>query len=107
MNINRFLFFTLIVWSALRTMALDVQWMSSTDKHRWQPRTDITVTDFKQDEVNDVIVTRYREQQMMGFGGCFGAVGGLAQGGGDCGGHGVPFVLGGCPAGVSGGAWGG
>lgn len=75
MNINRFLFFTLIVWSALRTMALDVQWMSSTDKYRWQPRTDITVTDFKQDEVNDVIVTRYREQQMMGFGGCFGELG--------------------------------
>lgn len=75
MNINRFLFFTLIIWSALRAMALDVQWMSSTDKHRWQPRTDITVTDFKQDEVNDVIVTRYREQQMLGFGGCFGELG--------------------------------
>ena len=59
----------------LQAAALEVQWVSSTDQARWQPRNDISITEFKQDEVNDVIITRYKEQQMLGFGGCFGELG--------------------------------
>ena len=68
------LIITVIVWTALQGTA-HVQWLSSTAGQRWQQRTDITITEFKQDEVDDVIVTGYREQQMMGFGGCFGELG--------------------------------
>lgn len=75
MSINRLFLATLIACVALHAAALDVQWTSSTDQARWITRTDLTVTPFDQDEVNDVMITHYKEQQMLGFGGCFGELG--------------------------------
>ena len=69
-----------ILTSLLATVAAlqataHVQWFYSTPEQQWQQETHISVTRFEQDKVNDVIVTRYNEQQMMGFGGCFGELG--------------------------------
>jgi len=75
MSINRLFLAPLIACVALHATALDVQWTSSTDQARWITRTDLTVTPFDQDEVNDVMITHYKEQQMLGFGGCFGELG--------------------------------
>lgn len=75
MSINRLFLAPLIACVALHAAALDVQWTSSTDQARWITRTDLTVTPFDQDEVNDVMITHYKEQQMLGFGGCFGELG--------------------------------
>lgn len=75
MNISRLCIITATLLLTLQAFALEVRWVSSTDAARWQQQDEITVTEFKQDEVNDVIITRYKEQQMLGFGGCFGELG--------------------------------
>lgn len=72
---TRFYIVTATLLLTLQAVALDVLWVSSTDQSRWRQQGDLTITEFKQDEVNDVIITRYKEQQMLGFGGCFGELG--------------------------------
>ena len=64
-----------LMTTVLQVSAFNVQWTSSTVQSPWQTNHDITITDFEQDDVNDVIVTHYKEQQMLGFGGCFGELG--------------------------------
>ena len=55
--------------------ALNVQWVYSTAQELWHANDNIQVTPFQPDEVNDIIITRYQEQEMLGFGGCFGELG--------------------------------
>ena len=52
--------------------AVDVEWVASTASAPWQPQNDYSVSKFDQHTVYDVIVTRYTEQTMLGWGGCFG-----------------------------------
>ncbi len=73
--LSRLLSIALLAAVAMPATASDVLWTSSTDQQRWLVRSDVKVTPFEQDEVNDVMVTQYKEQQMLGFGGCFGELG--------------------------------
>lgn len=75
MNIARLCILTATMLLAAHAGADGVQWVCSTDQTRWEQRNDFTVTAFKADEVNDVMITHYTEQQWMGFGGCFGELG--------------------------------
>ncbi|MBO7608598.1 MAG: glycoside hydrolase family 30 protein [Muribaculaceae bacterium] len=67
-----YLLLTLIV---AQTHAIEVKWFFSTSQLQWQEATDFQVTAFQQDQVYDALITRYKEQKMLGFGGCFGELG--------------------------------
>ena len=65
----------LLLWVALPAYSIDVQWIYSTAHETWQEDNSFQVTPFEQDQVYDAIITRYKEQKMLGFGGCFGELG--------------------------------
>lgn len=71
----RHIILSLTLLVILQANSVEVQWFSSTSSLPWQMKHGIDITDFKQDEVDDVIITHYKEQQMLGFGGCFGELG--------------------------------
>lgn len=75
MNIRLLILTSLLTATTSLGYAAHVQWISSTPEALWQEEKEVHITAFQQDKVNDVIVTRYTEQQMLGFGGCFGELG--------------------------------
>lgn len=75
MNIKHLILFTFLMAMSSWTQAIEVQWIYSTESAPWQENNNIQVTPFLQDQVYDAIITRYKEQKMLGFGGCFGELG--------------------------------
>ena len=77
MNRNMLKFVALICVAVLPIVAsaVTVEWTSSTDAHRWQHGGKVEVAQFNNDEVYDIMITRYKQQMMMGWGGCFGELG--------------------------------
>lgn len=55
--------------------AIDVKWVFSTDSQKWQDGSGVKVSDFDKEVVYDMIITPYKQQQMLGWGGCFGELG--------------------------------
>ena len=73
---TRFLaLYALLLMTVPQAPAIEVQWVCTTQQEPWHDGGTVRVTPFQQDEVNDVMITRYREQRMLGFGGCFGELG--------------------------------
>lgn len=60
---------------AVTAGAVDVKWTSSTDADRWHDGGQVEVTTFDPHVVYDVMVTRYKQQPILGWGGCFGELG--------------------------------
>lgn len=60
---------------AVTASALEVEWTSSTDQARWERGGEVEVKVFNPDEVYDVMVTRYKQHPVLGWGGCFGELG--------------------------------
>ncbi|MBR1803843.1 MAG: glycosyl hydrolase family 30 [Muribaculaceae bacterium] len=75
MNIKHLILFGFLMAIAAPAQAIDVQWIYSTAQTPWHEDSNIQVTSFQQDQVYDAIITRYKEQKMLGFGGCFGELG--------------------------------
>lgn len=75
MNINRLILHAIILTVATYAQGINVQWVYSTAQTTWQEDDNIHVHAFDKSKVNDVIITRYTEQKMLGFGGCFGELG--------------------------------
>ncbi len=63
------------LWITVTANAANVTWISTTDSERWHEEKGVTVAPFDPDKVNDVNVTRYREQTMEGFGTCLNELG--------------------------------
>lgn len=72
MRLQKLASFVCAVAVAAAAHAVDVEWVASTASAPWQPQSDYSVSKFDQHTVYDVIVTRYTEQTMLGWGGCFG-----------------------------------
>ncbi len=75
MKIKQLLSSALLLLMVPQAMAVTVQWTCSTATDPWHPGGAVQLSAFSPEEVNDVIITRYREQRMLGFGGCFGELG--------------------------------
>lgn len=75
MRINKIV--TLLCAMSIATVAsaIDVKWTSSTDAARWQDGGEVAVETFDSDVVYDVMITRYKQQPVLGWGGCFGELG--------------------------------
>jgi len=52
-----------------------VTWVSTTDADRWHTENAPRITAFDKDKVNDIIVTRYTQQTIDGFGTCLNELG--------------------------------
>lgn len=55
--------------------AIDVKWTSSTDAARWHDGGQVEVSAFDPDVVYDLMITRYKQHYILGWGGCFGELG--------------------------------
>ncbi len=55
--------------------AQQIRWVYSTDDERWKEGGIITVVNDDPTEVDDVLITKYKEQQIDGFGGTFNELG--------------------------------
>ncbi len=56
--------------------AIEVEWTSSTNDARWNKNGgEVVVEAFNQDKVYDIMITRYKEHNILGWGGCFGELG--------------------------------
>lgn len=61
-----------VVWNSA---AQQIEWIYSTDSERWQHERNITISEAKNDVKYDVLITKYKEQIIDGFGGCFNELG--------------------------------
>lgn len=74
-KIQHLISLSILLLTTASAPALNVQWIYSTAQEFWHTDDNVQVSPFQPDEVNDVIITRYQDQQMLGFGGCFGELG--------------------------------